>query len=426
MRIDPVAFNLVIANTRLIGREGLFDLGIASGHIAAIEPALPTSAQHYDAAGALAFGGFVETHIHLDKAGILNRCPICEGTLAEAVSLTAKAKAGFTVEDVYARASALVEKAILHGTTRMRTFVEVDPRAGFRSLEAILAVRADYAFALDLEICAFAQEGLTNEPETGAMLIEALRLGADLVGGCPYTDPDPVGHVAAIFDIAERADVAVDFHADFDLDPQNSILPEIVAQTRKRAYQGCVSVGHVTKLSAMSPAAVDTLGSELAAAGIAVTVLPATDLFLVGRSADKLVPRGLAPAERLRKLGVLTTVATNNVLNPFTPMGDGSLGRMANLYANVAQLARDEDFAAAFDMVTANAAQLLGAAYGLDVGLPADIVLIDAQSSAAAVREIAPILAGWKRGVQTFVRERARLLRPMTTSAVALVRGGAS
>jgi cytosine deaminase len=359
----------------------------------------------------LAFGGFVETHIHLDKAGILDRCPICEGTLAEAVSLTARAKAGFTVEDVYARASALVEKAILHGTNRMRTFVEIDPRAGFRSFEALLAVKADFAFALDLEICAFAQEGLTQEPQTADMLVEALRQGAASVGGCPYTDHDPHAHVSMVFDIAERAGVAIDFHADFDLDPEKSILPEIARQSRERGYQRRVSVGHVTKLAAMMPEAVDRIGADLAESGVAVTVLPATDLFLMGRNVERLVPRGLAPVERLRRLGVLTTLATNNVLNAFTPFGDGSLVRMANLCANVAQMGRDEELAGVFDMVTTDAARLLGADYGIKVGGAADIVLIDAPDGAAAVREIAPVLAGWKRGRQTFVRERARLLR---------------
>jgi cytosine deaminase len=154
------------------------------------------------------------------------------------------------------------------------------------------------------------------------------------------------------------------------------------------------------------------MAALLAEAGIAVTVLPATDLFLVGREHDRLTPRGLAPAERLRRAGVVVTVATNNLLNPFTPYGDASLMRMANLYANVAQLARDEELAAAFDMVSAAGARLLGADHGLEVGSPADIVLVDAVDPASAVREIAPVLAGWKNGVKTFVRPQAELLRP--------------
>ncbi len=108
----------------------------------------------------------------------------------------------------------------------------------------------------------------------------------------------------------------------------------------------------------------------------------------------------------------MISVASNNILNPFTPYGDASLGRMANLYANVAQLSRDEDLADAFAMVSGEAARLIGASYGLQQGAPADIVLIDAPDPAAAVREVAPALAGWKAGRKSFSRPRAQLLRP--------------
>jgi cytosine/creatinine deaminase len=293
--------------------------------------------------------------------------------------------------------------------------VEVDPRVAFLGLEAIKRVKAHYRFALDIDICVFAQEGTTQEPETLAMLREALPAGADSLGGCPYTDTDPIAHVGAIFDLAEAAGVPVDFHADFDLDPNGSILPEIARQAKARGYEGKVSVGHVTKLSAMSPKEVDETAALLAEAGVAVSVLPATDLFLLGRDRDRLVPRGLAPAERLRQAGVLVTVATNNVLNPFTPFGDASLIRMANLYANVAQLARDDELSAAFGMVSSEAARLMGMSYGLQIGMPADIVLLDAPDPASAVREIAPAVAGWKGGVKTFVRAPAHLLRPTAT-----------
>ena len=407
-----MSLDLVIANARLADRPEPVDIGIGGDLIVEIAPAIDAEAPREDAGRRLVFGGFVETHIHLDKALILDRCPICEGTLSEAIALTAGAKAGFTVEDVLKRASLVVEMAILQGTTRMRSFVEVDPRAGFRSLEALLEVRRDYAWAIDMELCAFAQEGLTNEPATPPMLDRALASGATVIGGCPYTDPDPVAHVSAIFDLAEKYGVDVDFHADFDLDPEDSILPEIIAQTRARGFAGRVSTGHVTKLSAMTPTAVAEMADQLAEAGVAVTVLPATDLFLMGRDADRLVPRGIAPARELAARGVVVSLASNNILNPFTPFGDGSLNRIANLYANAAQLSRDADIAAAFGMVTSDAARLLRAPHGIEVGHAADLALIDAPDPATAVRTVAPVLAGWKRGRKSFTRERAVLHEP--------------
>ena len=409
---DTEHFDLVIRNVRTEDSGPLVDIAVSGGRIRKMAQKIRCEAvETHDGEGAFAFAGFVDSHIHLDKACILDRCTICEGTLPEAVLQTARAKAGFETEDVYARAARVVEKAVSHGTVRMRTFVEIDPRAGFRSFEAIKRIKADYAFAIDIEICAFAQEGLTNEPATFQMLDAALTDGADLVGGCPYTDPDPERHIDMIFELAGKHDVAVDFHLDFDLDPRHTDLPEVIDATLRHGWQGRVSLGHVTNLSAMTPTKVEAIAGRLGRAGIALTVLPATDLFLNGRGRDKLVPRGVAPAHRLARHGVVTSIATNNVMNPFTPFGDASLVRMANLYANVAQLSRDEDIAEVFDMVTAHAALQLGVAYGLAEGAPATIVLLQANGAGAAVREIARVLTGWKDGLKTFDNGRTHIFR---------------
>jgi cytosine deaminase len=327
------------------------------------------------------------------------------------VRQTSSAKADFTEADVYDRAAQVVEKAISHGTVRMRTFVEIDPRAGFRSFEAIKRIKTEYAFAIDIEICAFAQDGLTNEPQMLDMLDRALSEGADLVGGCPYTDPDPVRHVDLIFSLAVRHGVAVDFHLDFHLDPGQSDLPAVIAATERHGWQDRVAIGHVTNLSAMPLADVIHIADKLAAAGIALTVLPATDLFLTGRGHDRLVPRGVAPAHVIARRGVVTSIATNNVMNPFTPYGDASLIRMANLYANIAQLSRDEDVHSVFEMVGQTAARQLGVPHGLWVGGDATIVLVDAVGPMAAVREVGRVLAGWKNGHMSFNNGRARIRR---------------
>ena len=406
-------FDLLIRNASLEDADSPVDIGISGGMIAAIGSNLVCEAvETVDAEGAFASSGFTDSHIHLDKACILDRCSICEGTLAEAVRETAVAKAGFTEADVYARAAHVVEKAIVSGTMRMRTFVEIDPRAGMRSFEAIKRIRSDYAFAVDIEICAFAQDGLTNEPETFAMLDQALADGADLIGGAPYIDPDPHGQIRMIFDLAEKHGVPVDFHLDFDLSPEKSNLPEVIEETLRRGYQGRVSLGHMTSLSALAPDELRAVAQKLKAAGIAITVLPSTDLFLNGRSFDRLVPRGVAPAHLLASEGVLTSIASNNILNPFTPYGDASLIRMANLYANVAQLSRRQDMQLAFDMIERSAAEILGKRQKITVGEPADIILIDCGDREQAIRENARVIFGCKGGRKTFEAQRPKLFRP--------------
>jgi cytosine deaminase len=415
-------FDTILRGGRVAGREHeRVDIGVHNGRIAAISaPDIisPDAARDVPIDGRLLVPGFVETHIHLDKSCISDRCVCRTGTLKEAIENVAAAKLGFTEEDIFARGRRTLEKAIVQGTTRMRAHCEIDPRIGLKGFRAVSRLKREYAFAVDLEICAFPQEGLLNDPGCDELLVEALETGAEVIGGCPYTDSDPHGQIARIFELARRYDVDIDFHLDFDLDPSWMHLDEVCRQTEVFRWGGRVAVGHVTKLSALAPAPLEAVARRLAAAGVAVTVLPSTDLFLMGRGAEHSVPRGVAPAHRLLAHGVVCSLATNNVLNPFTPYGDGSLLRMANLYANIAQAARLDELQACLEMVTTLPARLMNCAdYGIAVGNPADIVVLDCESRQAAVAELAQPLMAMKRGRMSFSRPLATINWPAAEPA---------
>ncbi|MBR0971490.1 MULTISPECIES: amidohydrolase family protein [Bradyrhizobium] len=406
------AFDLIFRNTLLRSSAAPVDIGVKGGRIAAIEPKLACEAVEVDVGGHLALPGFVDTHIHLDKACLLGRCGHDHGSVSEAIRAVAGMKKDFTVEDVYARGAKVLERAIVHGTTRMRTHVEIDPRVGLRGFEAVKALKRDYAWAIDLSLCVFPQEGLTNDPGAEELLIQALREGGEAIGGCPYMDTDPNAHLARIFDLAQEFDVDVDLHLDFDLDPSWWHLDEVCRQTERRNYGGRVAIGHATKLSALPPERMKAATAQLVKAGVAVTVLPATDLYLMGREATHNAPRGLTLAHKLAGNGVLCSVATNNVLNPFTPFGDASLLRMANFYANVAH-ASVSDFDTCLDLVTELPARLMNLGdYGIKVGNPADLIVLDTRDSRFAIAELPDIVMGFKSGRQTFARQRPTLFRP--------------
>ena len=410
-----MTFDLILRNAAIVDREGgPVDVGIRNGRFEAIETKLPAGGgTEENLNGRLVVPGFVETHIHLDKSCLLGRCNCEKGTLDEAVAEVAAAKRGFTEEDVYLRATKTLEKSIKNGTNRMRTHVEVDPRVGLTSFRALKRLKQDYAWAIDLELCVFPQEGLLDDPGCEDVMLQALKEGADVVGGAPYMDKDSHGQIARIFAMAREFDIDIDFHLDFGLDPAHLDLDEVCRLAERQGWGGRTAIGHVTKLSAMTPAAVEAAGKRLASAGVAVTVLPATDLFLTGRDHDHNVPRGVTPAHRLRSLGVNCSISTNNVLNPFTPFGDCSLIRMANLYANVLQVGSSRDLANCLDMVTSASAKLLNhQAYGIAVGRPADLVVLDCETKAEAICELAQPLFGLKRGVRTFNKPAAALLRP--------------
>lgn len=408
--MDLIIRNAVLAQQGELRRA---DIGISKGRIVAIEAALQADGQVRDAENCLVVPGFIETHIHLDKTCILDRCSIREGTVAEAVRETAAAKRNFTPEDVYARARQTVERCVSHGTMRMRTHVELDPGIGFVAFEAIQQLARDYAWALDLEICVFPQEGLTNYPGTEELLIEGLRRGARTIGAAPYFDTDPRAQIDRIFAIAREHGVDIDMHLDLAETLDHMQIEYVCRKTEEYGWGGRVAVGHVTQLSLLPPERFNAIAVQLADAGVAVTVLPSTDLHLMGRRQDHAIPRGVVPLEPLREHGVTCSLSTNNVLNPFTPYGDGSLIRMANLYANVCHVSRPDHLAGCLDMVTHDAAKLMRLSdYGVTVGAPADLVCIDARDPTEAVATLAQPLWGLKRSRPSFSRTRPVLHRP--------------
>ena len=408
--------DLILRNARLAGEDRRSaDIGIENGKIVAIGPHLRAQAEIIDLAGRLVSPGFVETHIHLDKSCILDRCTSDRGDLDEAIKEVAKAKAAFTPEDVRARATRTLEKAILHGTTHMRTHLEVDPVVGLRSLEGVLPLIKDYAWALDLEICVFPQEGLLNNPGTDELMVEGLKRGCRVVGAAPYTDTNPPGQIDRVFEMAREFDVDIDMHLDFGPTAAGMDVEHVCRRTDEYKYGGRVAIGHVTKATSLPPDKLAAMAKRLAGAGVALTVLPSTDLFLMGRhhQHDHNITRGVVPAHKLIHHGVNCALSSNNVLNPFTPFGDCSLMRMANLYANIAQVGKRTDMGACFDMITTRPARIMRLKnYGVTVGDTADLVVLDATEPEMAVAELVPVLYAFKRGRRTFTRTPAELHRP--------------
>ena len=406
---------LILRNCRLPDRvaEGTFDIGVQDGRIVAIERTLAADGVAYDARGCLVCPGLIETHIHLDKSRIIDRCAPAERHALSPVNAIAPLKKSMSVEDVRMRAERTLVDCILHGTTRMRTQVEVDPGIAMRGFDGVSSVVADYAWAIDIEICVFPQEGLNNYPGTEELLVEALRRGAKVIGGAPRYDSDPPKQIERIFALAREFDVDIDMHLDVGPTPEPMYIHRVRELTDRYKRGGRVVVGHMAKLSLLPPKEVTSLARQLADSGIAVTVLPATDLFLMGRDQDHNVRRGVADANLLLAHGVNCSLSSNNILNPATPYGDCSLLRMANLYANVLQLDRPSELRACFEMLTERSARLLNLNdYGFAIGRPADFVIINAQSPEQAVAEIAQPVATFKRGKQTSVWPAPKLLRP--------------
>ncbi|MEO0984745.1 MAG: amidohydrolase family protein [Cyanobacteria bacterium J06639_14] len=390
----------VIENATLAGRQGSWAIAVNNDTIVDVtSSSIPEARAIIDAQGKLVVPGLVDAHIHLDKAFLLERSPAETGNFVEALRETLRLKKQYTVKDIQTRASTVLEQAIAFGITAMRSHVEVDPILGLTSMEALLPLKHQYAWGLTLQLAIFAQEGITNQPGTEALLREAMVMGGDVIGSAPYVDPDPRRNIAIVFDIAQEFDCDVDFHLDFLDDDTPLQVPMVIEETHKRGWQGRVCLGHMTKLAGLSPPALAAITADLQAAGIAVLALPASDLYMMSRKDTHNVRRGVAPLQSLQQGGVTVGTATNNIQNLFTPFGDGDVLKIGTLLANVLQLGTTAGHQFCLDAVTQMAAQAIGIHnYGVKPGGAADLVILDALSPSEAIATAPPSRTVLKAG----------------------------
>ena len=412
-----MALDLIIRNARLAGAAPdahAVDIGIQNGLIVAVEPKLAADGPAHDAGGKLVSPGLVESHFHLDKAMIVDRVPLQRDRMVrDHMERTASIKHTFTPEDIYARASATLEQCLLHGVTHMRTQVEVDPNVGLLGFEAIDQLRKDYAWAIDIQPCVFLQEGWTGVPGADENLAGCVKRGAPVIGGGIRYDKDGPAQIRRVFELAREYDIDVDFHLDGGYDVKDLDYPQVCEITDRIGWQGRVAFGHGSKFSCMPVKQQAAVGKRLGQSGVSLAVLPATDLFNAGRHMEHTVMRGVTDANTLIENGANCTISTNNVLNPFTPFGDCSLTRIANLYANVVQRDGPKELGVCFEMITDRAAKLMRIAdYGIAVGKAADLVVWGESRPCDVIAKSALPLAGFKRGRRIFSRELPVLQRP--------------
>ena len=219
------------------------------------------------------------------------------------------------------------------------------------------------------------------------------------MGGVPYVDPDPRRHVDIVFDLAAEFDVDADFHADFFDEPRHLHARYIAEQTVRRGWQGRVALGHVSEMAVLPPDQQDALARTLAAAGVAVIVLPATDLYLMRRKDVRSPRRGLAPVTRLLAAGVPVAAATNNVRNAFTPFGTAGLPLMGYLVGVGAHMGTEQEIGQVLEMLTTHPARILRLPrYGLLPGASANLVVWDTDRTEAVVSALNPCRLMVKNG----------------------------
>ena len=355
--------------------------GVTGGKISAIESdpgRLPVGPDRIDLGGALVVPGLVEGHVHLDKTFLGDvwrpHRPCANGfNVRERVAFEKEYFA--SAAPAVRRGAALVEAVVARGTTHMRSHVDIDSKAGLSNLEAVLELKESYRDAVSIQIVAFPQSGIIADPGTAELLEEAVRSGADLVGGLDPAgfDRDVDGHLDVVFGIAERHGAGIDIHLH---DPDSlglMELEEIARRTKALSMQGRVTVSHAYSLGEVAAPAMFRTASALADAGVSImTNAPGNHPF--------------PPILALRESGVTVFAGNDNIRDAWWPYGEGDMLERAMMIGYRSGFYTDEELAVAFDLATAAAARALGIEnYGLMVGASADFVVLDAQHVPEAV-----------------------------------------
>ncbi len=376
--------DLIIRHAHLRGREGTWDIGISGNRISAVMTQIPESApSEVDAAGNLVLPTYVNGHIHLDKCHLQDIMrPNKDYTFSECLELTWEHKARYTVEDILQRAGRAIEEGILNGTTVFRAFADVDSVGHLRGLNGLLALREQWRELVHLEVVAFPQEGIIRDPGTRDLMEEAMRLGADVVGGLPWfelLDEDARTHIDYCFELAKRYDKDIHMLVDDTDNPLSRSLEYLAVKTIREAYQGRVSASHCGALAAYNEVHAQKVIDLLKQASVNISSNPHISLVVQGRYDLEPIRRGITRVKQLWRHGVNVFSSQDDVADPFYPFGRNDQQEVVAYLCHTAHLAAPSEMEAAFDFVTYNAARALRLPdYGLEPGCRADLNVLAA------------------------------------------------
>jgi cytosine deaminase len=397
--------DLVIRNARLRNGKGMSDVGVRGEKIVEISGKIESRGkQEIDAAGRLLTPTFVDPHVHLDKALISEVVrPNLSGTLMEAIEIIWEKKKNYTIEDNMARAGKVIEWAAKHGTTYLRTHVDVDSIGGLKPLEGVLEVRKACRDLVDIQIVAFPQEGIIKNHGTEELMRKAMEMGADVVGGMPYNEyslEDSWRHIDVAFNIAREFDADIDMHVDETDDPGATTLQYLASKTIKEKYYGRVTAGHTCALAAYDDSYAAKVIGMVAEAGMNMITNPATNLMLQGRRDKQPIRRGITRVNELLAAGVNVCFGQDCLKDTFYPTwGQEDMLEVGLITAHAAQFTMPEQIETLFDMPTVRAARVMRLEnYGLEVGNIASFNVIDAETVQEAFRTRADRLYVIRKG----------------------------
>ncbi|BFN25474.1 cytosine deaminase [Pseudomonas sp. SCT] len=408
-----------ILNARLRGRSGLYRIELDGARIASISAQqAPAEANEgdIDAASNLVVPPFIEPHIHLD-ATLTAGQPAwnMSGTLFEGIERWGERKALVTHEDTKARAKKTIDMLVDHGIQHVRTHVDVtDPTLS--ALKSMLEVREETRHLIDLQIVAFPQEGIESFKGGRELMTEAIAMGADVVGGIPHfenTRDQGVSSIRFLMDLAERTGCLVDVHCDETDDPQSRFLEVLAEEARVREIGERVTASHTTAMGSYDNAYCSKLFRLLKLSKINFVSCPTESIHLQGRFDTYPKRRGLTRVAEIDRAGMNVCFGQDSIVDPWYPLGNGNILRILEAGLHICHMLGYEDLQRGLDLITDNSARTLnlGERYGLEVGRPANLLVLSAPDDYEMLRTQGHALLSVRNGEVLMRRTPAQIQR---------------
>jgi cytosine/creatinine deaminase len=396
---------VIIKNAKLRGRDGLWNIAIKAGKFDKVtQDVIEEKGQEVlDVEGSLVLPPFIEPHIHLDTTLTAGEPEWNHsGTLFEGIQRWSQRKETLTENDVKTRAKTALKWQIAQGIQHVRTHVDVtDPK--LTALKALLEVKEEMASYVDLQLVAFPQEGINSFPSGAELLEEALKMGADVVGGIPhfeFTREYGVSSLKTAFDLAEKYDRLVDIHCDEIDDEQSRFVEVVAAEAYERGLNNRVTASHTTAMGSYNDAYTYKLFRLLKMSNINFVANPLVNIHLQGRFDTYPKRRGITRVKELLEAGLNVSFGHDDIFDPWYPLGTGNMLQVLHMGIHVSQLMGYEQIMNSIDLITTNSAKTLNIeeSYGIETGKPANLIVLSAENEYEAIRKQAGVRYSIREG----------------------------
>ena len=404
----------IYKNCHLAGQDTMVDILVENGKFAAIQEHIEAGEiEAIDVGGKLVVPPYVDPHLHLDYvyaakgAGARNDT----GTLFEGIQRWSETKAGTSSEELKDRARQAVKEEMLHGVQYIRSHVDVTDPA-LTGMKAMLELKEELKDIVTIQLVAFPQEGMYAYKGGAELVEEALKMGADCVGGIPHFElarefGEKSVHKAV--ELAVKYDKLVDLHCDETDDEQSRFLELLTALAIMEGIGERTTASHTCSFGSASNAYAFRMMNNFRRAGINFISCPTENIYLQGRQDSYPKRRGLTRVKELQEAGINVCFAQDSISDPWYPLGNGNMMNILDHGIHICQMMSFEEIDKALDLITVNGAKTmhLSDEYGLEVGKPASFLILEADSAFEAIRQRADVIRSVRNGRELFVKQIA-------------------